>query len=69
VVDEACGVFGGGGRRSAYRVLEGRPEERKPLERCSVDWTIILKWICKKRDEFAGTSLICQWIGMDGRVF
>jgi hypothetical protein len=34
-----------------------------------VDWTIILKWIYKKTDEFAGTSLICQWIGMDGRVF
>lgn len=39
------------------------------LEDVGVDWTIILKWICKKRDEFAGTSLICQWIGMDGRVF
>jgi hypothetical protein len=33
VVDGAFGVFGGGGRRSAYRVLEGRLEERKPLGR------------------------------------
>jgi hypothetical protein len=29
----ACSTYGGGGRRGAYRVLVGKPEGRKPLER------------------------------------
>jgi hypothetical protein len=38
-----------GERRVAYRILVGRGEGR-PLGRLSVDGSIIVKWIFKKRD-------------------
>jgi len=43
-------------RRRVYRVLVGRPEGRRPLGRPRVRW--ILKWILKKWDVMAWTSLI-----------
>jgi hypothetical protein len=42
-------------RRGAHRVLEGKPEESRPLGRPGVDVRIILKWIFKKWD--------VTWIG------
>jgi hypothetical protein len=32
-------------RREVYRVLVGKPEEKRPLGRPSVDGRIILRWI------------------------
>jgi hypothetical protein len=53
VVGGAYGVFGGGGRGSAYRVLEGRPEERRLLgrRRRGLDYNIKVdlqgeEWVC-----------------------
>jgi hypothetical protein len=37
-----------GDRRDAYRVLMGKPEEKRPLEDLSVDGRIILKCTFKK---------------------
>jgi len=37
-----------GDRRVSYRVLEGRSEGKRPLERRRIDGSIILKWVFKK---------------------
>jgi hypothetical protein len=37
-------------KRGAYRILEGRPEGRRPLGRLRRRWGIILKWIFKTWD-------------------
>jgi hypothetical protein len=37
-----------GERRDVYRVLVGKPEGRRPLERPGVDGKIILRWIFRK---------------------
>jgi hypothetical protein len=34
----------------AYRVLVGKPEGKRPLERPKTDERIILKWIIEKQD-------------------
>ena len=39
-----------GERRSAYRVLVEKPDERDDLEDPGVDGMIILKWIFRKWD-------------------
>jgi hypothetical protein len=39
-----------GEKRGAYRILEGRPEGRRPLGRPRRGWDIILKCIFKKWD-------------------
>jgi hypothetical protein len=49
--------------RSAYRILMGRPEGRRPLEEQGVDGRIILKRIFDKWDERAWTELIWLRIG------
>jgi hypothetical protein len=46
----ACHVARMGEKRGAYRILVGRPEGRRPLERPRLDGRIILKWISKKWD-------------------
>ena len=52
-----------GGSRCAYRVLMGKPEGRRPLERPRPG-RIILKWIFKKWDE--GHRLDCGGSGRTG---
>jgi hypothetical protein len=37
-----------GERKGVYRVLVGKPEEKRPLERRGVDGRIILRWIFRK---------------------
>jgi hypothetical protein len=36
-----------GKKRGAYRVLVGKPEGRRPIERRRRRWRIVLKWIVK----------------------
>jgi hypothetical protein len=55
-----------GKTRNAPRVLAGKPEERKQLERFSVDGRIILKCIFRKWDEEAWTGFVCLRIGTGG---
>jgi hypothetical protein len=44
-IGRACSIYEY--RRSAYRILVGKPEERRPLEKFR---RIILKWILEKWD-------------------
>ena len=39
-----------GERRSAYRVLVGKPEGKRPVVRPGVDGRVILRWIFRKWD-------------------
>jgi len=48
--------------RGAYRVLVGKSEGKRPLQRSR----ITLKWIFKKWDEEAWTGLIWLRIGTEG---
>jgi hypothetical protein len=36
------------GRRGAYKILVGKPEENRPLRRSRRTWGMIIKWIFKK---------------------
>jgi hypothetical protein len=49
--------------RGVYRVLVGKPEGRRPLERPGVDGTIILRWIFRKWDVGVWTGLSWFRIG------
>jgi hypothetical protein len=53
-------------RRGAYRVLVGRPEDKRPLERPIHRWRIILRWLFRKWDGEALTELIWLRIGTGG---
>jgi hypothetical protein len=37
-----------GEMRNAYKMLAGKPEEKRPLIRLGIDGRIILKWISEK---------------------
>jgi hypothetical protein len=54
-----------GGRRVACRILERRPEWRRPLGRPRRRWKDNIKWIFKKWDG-AWTGLTCFRIGTCG---
>ena len=49
-----------------YRVLVGKPEEKKHLEDAGVDGQIILKWIFRKWDVGARTGSSWLRIGTGG---
>jgi len=52
-----------GERRSAFRVLVGRPEERRPLGNLDIGGRILFKWIFKTWDGEAWTGLVWCRIG------
>jgi hypothetical protein len=52
--------------RGVYRVLVGKPEEKRPLWDPGVDGRIILGWICKKWDVSVRTGLGWLKIGIGG---
>ena len=47
-----------GDRRGAYRVLEGKPEGKRPPRRPRCRCRIILRWIFRKCDVGAWTGFI-----------
>jgi hypothetical protein len=51
-----------GGKRTAYRLLAGKPEGKRPLERPRF-LRKILKWILKKEGGTVGATLIWLKIG------
>jgi hypothetical protein len=53
-----------GERRYACRVLVGKPEVKRPLERPS--GMMILKWILEKQDGVVWTGFIWHRIGTSG---
>jgi hypothetical protein len=50
-----------GESRDEYRVLVGKPETKRPLERLKRTWGIILRWIFRKWD--GGHRLDCYGSG------
>jgi len=57
-----------GDRNGAYRVLVGRPENKRHLEHLDVDGFTILKWIFNKHDG-TGAGLTWLMIVTDGGLF
>jgi hypothetical protein len=49
-----------GERRNAYRLLVGKPEGKRLLERPRCEW-IILKWILERRNGVILTSSLAWW--------
>ena len=45
-----------GERRSVYRVMVGKPERKRHLEKSGVEGRIILRWIFRKWDVGAWTG-------------
>jgi hypothetical protein len=45
-ISRACST--NGGKRNAYKIYVGKPEEKKPLARHRRRWKIILKLIVKR---------------------
>ena len=55
-----------GNRRGVYRVLVGKPEERRPFGRPRHKWGIILRWIFRKWDVGSCIGSIWLRIGAGG---
>ena len=55
-----------GDRRGAYRVLAGRREGKRPLERSGIDGRVILRRILKTWDAEPWTGLIWLKTGTGG---
>jgi hypothetical protein len=55
-----------GEKRSAYRILVGIPEGKRPLGRLRRRWRIILRWILEREDGVVWTGLIWLRIGTSG---
>jgi hypothetical protein len=56
-----------GAKRTAYRILVGKPEGKGPLGRPRHD-RIILKWISERQDGVVWTGLIWLRIGTSGEL-
>jgi hypothetical protein len=55
-------------RTSAYRILVGKPEGKRPLDRPTVDGRIILKWVLQGSAGKVWTRFIWLRIGTSGRL-
>ena len=62
----ACNTYGGTEGRSAYWVLVGKPEGKKPLGRPKHRWEDIIKMDLHEVGWAAWTGLIWLRIGTDG---
>jgi hypothetical protein len=52
-----------GEKRTAYRLLVGKPEGKRPLGRPRRRWGIILEWILERWDGVVWTGLVWLRIG------
>jgi len=50
----ACSTYGG--RRSVHRVLEGKPEGKRPLGKPRCRWEDNLRWLFSKWDRENGVE-------------
>jgi hypothetical protein len=55
-----------GKKRSAYRILVGKPEGKIQLGRPRRRWRITLKWILERKDGVVWAALIWLRIGTCG---
>ena len=55
-----------GEERDVHRVLVGKPEGKRPLERPRRSWGIILRWIFRKWEGVVGTGWSWLRIGTGG---
>jgi hypothetical protein len=58
-----------GENRNAYRILVGKPEEKRPLEDLDVGGRIILRWVLERQDGVVWTGLMWLRIGTNGGLF
>jgi hypothetical protein len=56
-------------KRNAYRILEGKPECKRPLGRPGRRWWTIIKWNLKREDGMVWIGLIWLRIGTSGGLF
>jgi hypothetical protein len=54
--------------RSAYRILMGKPEGKRPLGKPRRRWGITLKWILEKQSRVVWTGFIWIRIKASGRL-
>jgi len=54
----ACSTYGG--QEGEYRVLEGKPERKRPLGRPGIDGRIILRVIFRKLS--GGGGMYCKYV-------
>jgi hypothetical protein len=64
----AGNVEGMGEKRNAYRLLVGKPEGKRPLERQDVGGWIILGWILERWEGVMWTALVWLRIGTGGEL-
>ena len=62
----ACSAYGGGERRSVYRVLVVKPGGKRPLGRSRRRRGIILRWIFRKWGVGAWTGSMWLRVGTGG---
>jgi hypothetical protein len=57
-----------GEKRNAYRLLVGKPEEKRPLGKPRHRWWIMLRWILERRVGVMWTGLVSLRIEASGEL-